>query len=100
MQLLRAVQTITMPTNSAEKEKVGPIGVAYERVEHSTRCFIQALFPEHTLGCAFFIKLLNNAVIQTDTFPHPSQEMQGDAAVISVTKGYAELSQILGLPYD
>ena len=26
--------------------------------------------------------------------------MQGDAAVISVTKGYAELSQILSLSYD
>lgn len=100
MQGLLAVQTVTTPTNFAGKDKVGAIGVAFERVDRSTRCFIQALFSERTHGFTFFINLLNNAVIQPYTLPHPSQEVKGDTAVISVTKGYAELSQLLDLSYD
>jgi hypothetical protein len=73
------------------------VGVDYERVDPSTRRLIQALFPSHTRGCTFIVNLLANAVIKKYTFPGMPRE---DVAVINVTKGYAELSQLLRLSYD
>lgn len=96
MQVLRAVQTVTMPTNFKEKDK----GVAYERLDRSTRCFIQALFAEHTRGFTFFASLLANAVIKHYMLPGMPKGMEEDVAVVNVAKGYVELSQRLSLSYD
>jgi len=100
MQVSRAVQTVTMPADSMANDKVGAEGVAYERVDPSTRCIIHTLFPAHTCGFAFFLGLLTNAIVKQYVLPSMPKEVRGDAAVVSVVKGYAELSQRLRLSYD
>ena len=90
----RAVQKKAMPAQTAEEVINDTKGVEYELVDLSTRRLIEDLLPN---GTKYFHALLKKADFHSHSHPHPLQE---DAAVISLTKGYAGLSQILGMSYD
>jgi hypothetical protein len=75
-------------------------GIAYERIHPSTRQIIHALFPAHTRGEAFFLGLLANATIKPYVLPGKPEEVNEDAAVVSVMQGCDELCQRVALSYD
>ena len=96
MPALRAVQMITMPTQRIEEVISDTNGVAYERADPSTSRVFEELLPH---GNIFLARLLNNAVIQP--YKHnPTYKLVEKAAVIIVTRGYVELSQMLHMSYD